>query len=81
MPPILECLGVCSKKTGVNCVNNWGGSDHPAAKVSAVQALDGILASRYLVEFEVDVTLGVGVNRYVDYVSILGLRFLADIVL
>lgn len=58
----LESLGVCPEKTGVDRVNNWGSSDHPAAKVPAVEALDGVLAARDLVELEVDVALGVGVD-------------------
>lgn len=77
----LESLGVGPEKTGVDRVNNWGSSDHPAAKVPAVQTLDRILATRDLVELEVDIALGVGVDRDVDHVAVLGLGLFTHVVL
>lgn len=67
-----ESLGVCSEETGVDCVNHRCGSNHPAAKVPAVETLDCILTTRDLVEFEVDITLRIGIDRDVDNVAILG---------
>lgn len=45
--------------------------DHSAAKVSSVQALDGVFAALNLVELEINVTLGVWINSNVDNMSIL----------
>lgn len=75
-----ESLGVCSEKTGVDSVNHRGGSNHSAAKIPAVQTLDGILTARDLVEFEVDISLGVGIDGDVDDVTVFGLGLSTHVV-
>lgn len=75
-----ESLGVCSEKTGVDSVNHRGGSNHSAAKIPAVQTLDGILTARDLVELEVDISLGVGIDGDVDDVTVLGLSLSTHVV-
>lgn len=68
------------EETAVDCIDNGSCCNHPAAKVSAVETQDGILASLNLVELQVDITLGVGVERDVDDVSILLFSFLTDVI-
>ena len=50
------------EKTAVNRVNNWLCSDLPTAEESSIQATNGIVASRYFVELEIDVSLSIGIE-------------------
>lgn len=49
------------EKAAVNGVHNRLGGDLPSAKVSAIEALDGILATLDAVELQVDISLGTGI--------------------
>lgn len=77
----LKSLGVCSEETGVNRINNRGGSDHSAAKVTTVEALDGVLASLHLVKLEVNVSFGIRIDRDVDDVTVFVLCLLSYVIL
>jgi hypothetical protein len=52
----------------------------PTAKVTSIQTLDGIFTTRYPLEFEIDVALGVGIEGDVDNMSIFAFAFGADVV-
>ena len=54
-----EGFGGASKKTAVDCVNNWLSTDLPTTEESAVQALDRILPTLHSIELEIDVALGI----------------------
>jgi uncharacterized protein YfcZ (UPF0381/DUF406 family) len=69
------------EQTAVDGINDRRGINHPSAKVTPVQALDGILATLNLVELEVNVTLRVRVDRDVNNMAVFRLGFLTDIVL
>lgn len=56
MISILESLGA-REQTAVDCIHNRRGADHAASKITAVETLDGVLASLDLVKLEVDVAL------------------------
>lgn len=45
------------KQTAVDCIHNRRSTDHPAAKVSAVEALDGVLATLNTIKLEIYVAL------------------------
>jgi hypothetical protein len=74
---VLDRLGA-REQTAVDRVHNRSSSDHPAVKVAAVQALDGVLSTLNLVELEVDVAGRVGVERDVDDVAVFLFCLLAD---
>lgn len=77
----LESLRVCSEETGVDGIYHWRSSDHPAAKVATVKALDCVLASLHLVKLEIDISFRVGLDGDVDDVAIFVLRLLTNILL
>ena len=58
------------EQTGVDGVNDRLCANLPTAEIPPVEALDGILAARYPLEFQVDVALGVRVERDVDDVAV-----------
>ncbi len=68
------------EQTAVDGVNDGLRANLPTAKIPAVEALDGIFAARYALEFQVDVALGVGVERNVHHVAVLFLAFGAHVV-
>lgn len=68
------------EETAVDSIHNVRCINHPAAKVSSVQALDGIFTTLNLVEFEVNVTLGVRIDGNMDNMSVLLLSFCSDVV-
>lgn len=68
------------EQTAVDRIHHWRGVDHASAKVSAVKSLDRVLAALDFVELEIDVTLGVGVDRDVHNVAVLLLGFPSDVV-
>jgi len=76
----LNSLGA-REQTAVDCIHNRRGADHATSKVPAVQALDGVLATLNLVEFEKDVAIRVGVQRNMDYVAIFLFGFLSNVIL
>lgn len=69
------------EQTAVDGIYNRRRVDHPSAKISAVETLNGVLAALDLVELEINVALGVGIHRDVDDVTVLGLGLLPDVVL
>jgi len=77
---VLDRLGA-REQTAVDRVHDRSSSDHPSVKVAAVQALDGVLSARDLVELEINVALRVGVERDVHNVAVLLLGLEADFVL
>lgn len=77
----LESLRVCSEETGVDGIYHWRSSDHPAAKVATVKALDCVLASLHLVKLEIDIAFRVGLDGDVDDVAVFVLRLLTNILL
>lgn len=66
--------------TAINRVNNRLRINHSPTKEAAVQSLDGILAAGHLVEFEVDVAGGSGVEGDVYDVPVFFFAFGADVV-
>lgn len=76
-----ESLGVCSEETGVDGIYHRCSSDHSAAEVATVEALDCVFASLHLVKLEINISFGVGLDGDVDDVAIFVLRLLADILL
>ncbi len=64
----------------VHGVNDWCGTDHPTAEVSAVETLDCVLATLDTVKLEVDVALAVRVKRDVDDVAVLRLGLSANVI-
>lgn len=80
MISVLDGLGA-REQTAVDRVHNRSSSDHPSVKVAAVESLDGVLSARNLVELEVDVALGVGVEGDVHDAAVLLRSFLPDFVL
>lgn len=77
----LKSLGICSEETGVDGIYHGRSSDHPAAEVATVKALDGVLASLHLVKLEINVSLGVGLDGDVDDVAVFVFRLLTNILL
>ena len=77
---VLDGLGA-REQTAVDRVHNRSSSDHPSVKVAAVESLDGVLSARHLVELEVNVALGVGVEGDVHDVAVLLGSFLPDFIL
>lgn len=47
------------EETAIDCINNWLSADLSAAKESAVETFDSVLASLDAVEFEINVSLRV----------------------
>lgn len=76
-----ESLRVCSEETGVDGIYHRRGSDHPAAEVATVEALDCVLASLHLVKLEIDISLGVGLDGDVDDVAVFVFRLLTNVLL
>lgn len=68
------------KQTAVDSIHNRSRADHSSSEISAIKALDGILASLDTIKFKVDVSLRVRIERDVDNVTIFLLSFCADIV-
>lgn len=68
------------EETAVDSIHNGRCINHPAAKVSSVQALDGIFTALDFVELEIDVTLGVRIDGNMNNVSILPLSFRSNVV-
>lgn len=75
-----ECLGP-REQAAVHGVNDWLCANLPTAKVSSIQSFDGIFASADTLELEVNIALGVGIERDVDDMAILLFAFSSDIVL
>ena len=80
MISILNSLGA-REQTAVDCVHNRRGADHASAEVAAVQTLDGILASLHLVEFQINIPLGIRVERNMDNMTIFVFGFLSNVIL
>ena len=67
----ISSQGRCPREQrAVNGINNWLRADLPSTEESAVKPLDCILASLYLVKFEVDITLSVRIEGDVDNLAI-----------
>ena len=77
---ILYSLGA-REQTAVDCVHNRRGADHASAEIAAVQALDGVLSSLYLVEFQVNVSLRIRVEGDMDDMSVFIFGFLSNVIL
>lgn len=73
----LCCFG---KQGVVDGIDEGLGADLASSEVSAVKAFDGIFAALYTVKFQVDVTLRVWIHGDVDYVTVLVIAFMTDIV-
>jgi hypothetical protein len=67
------------EQTAVDGVHNRSSCDHPSIKITAVQALDGVLSALDLVELEVDVARRIGVKSDVDDVAVLLLGLLSNL--
>lgn len=80
MISLLDGLGA-REQTAVDRIHNWSRRDHASVKVAAVEALNGVLAARHLIELEVDVTLRVGIQSDVHHMPILLLSLLANLLL
>lgn len=78
LPP-LQCTSP-RKKRAINGVDNRLRADLSPAEESAVETLDGVFAALDLVEFEVDITLGVGIEGDVDDLAVFFGAFGADVV-
>lgn len=76
-----ESLGVCSEETGVDGIYHRRSSDHPAAEVTTIEALDCVLASLHLVKLEINISLGVGFDGDVDDVAVFVFRLLTNVLL
>lgn len=80
LPPFfLQCTGPREKRA-VNGIDDRLSADLSPAEESAVEALDGVLAALDLVEFEVDVALGVGIEGDVDDLAVFFRALGADVV-
>lgn len=75
----LQCTGPREKRA-VNGIDDRLSADLSPAEESAVEALYGVLAALDLVEFEVDVALGVGIEGDVDDLAVFFRALGADVV-
>jgi hypothetical protein len=73
-----ECFG-SGETSIVDQVYHRGCRNHPATKVPTIQAFDGILASCYAFEFDVNIAVTVGIDGNVDDFPIRGIAFQLDI--
>ena len=69
------------KKTAVERINNWLSTDLPTTKEAAIETFDSVLASLDFIEFEVDVTLRVWIERNVYDMAILFFTLRLDVIL
>lgn len=67
------------EQAAIDGIDDWEGRDLATTKKTAIKTLDGLLAAGYLVKFDVDVSLGAGVDGNVHYVSVFSFTFFSNV--